>query len=251
MTQLKLHYKLLFSLVAVIFAAWGYLFYQHWLMSSQPMSSMWMPPSALTPWQWQDYLLIYSMWAIMMCAMMLPSAIPMIYAFSKVSHQRSANAHRLIIIFIFAYFLVWLLFSVALSLLQKQLHDLNWLSPMMENQNRLLSGGIFLLTGLYQLTPVKNACLKHCQTPVGFLLNHWRNGQKGAFIMGFTHGLNCLGCCWAQMLLMFSVGVMNIIATALITLLILIEKTLPLQSRPYCIVSGLAFCVWGSVILGS
>lgn len=249
MANLNYKYQVFPPLLAVIVSAWGYLFYQHGLMSSQSMSTMWMPPSAATAWRLSDFILVYSMWAVMMAAMMLPSAIPVIQAFGKICLRQSKQAVQLTALFILAYFSVWLLFSVGLTLLQKQFHSLDWLSPMMESQSSLLSGGILILAGLYQFTPVKNACLKQCQTPFGFLLNHWQKGPAGAFQMGFMHGMTCLGCCWAEMLIMFSVGVMNLLAMALITLLVITEKTLPSKFGFFRIFTGVFFFGWGLLIV--
>ncbi|MDI1231963.1 MAG: DUF2182 domain-containing protein [Methylobacter sp.] len=235
--------------LAGILAAWGYLFYQHGQMTSQPMSSMWMPPSEPLAWRFTDFALVYFMWAVMMAAMMLPSAIPMILAFARVCRQRNKISHKLTYLFISAYLGIWLLFSSALTLLQWQMHGLAWLSPMMENQNSILAAGILFLAGFYQFMPIKNACLIHCKTPMGFLLNEWQDGAAGAFNMGLKHGVNCLGCCWAQMLIMFAVGVMNLLGMALITLLVILEKSMPLESKLICKTVGVAFLAWGIVLL--
>lgn len=231
--------------MAIIFAAWGYLFYQHLQMTAQPMLSIWMPPSEPLAWHFIDFALIYFMWAVMMAAMMLPSAISMILAFAKVCRQQ----HIRIYLFTFAYLVVWLLFSVVLTLLQWQMHGLGWLSPMMDNQNSLLAAGILLLAGVYQFMPLKNACLTHCKTPLGFLLNEWQAGNIGAFNMGLKHGANCLGCCWAQMLIMFAVGVMNLLGMALITLLVILEKILPIKAKLICKAVGGIFLLWGVFLL--
>jgi predicted metal-binding membrane protein len=120
---------------------------------------------------------------------------------------------------------------------------------MMANQNSLLAAGILFLAGFYQFMPIKNACLTHCKTPMGFLLNEWQEGGKGAFKMGLKHGVNCLGCCWAQMLIMFAVGVMNLLGMALITLLVIAGKYLPLESTVICKAVGMVFLVWGIFLL--
>jgi len=235
--------------LAWVFAAWGYLFYQHNQMTSQPMSSMWMPPSEPLAWRFIDFALVYFMWAVMMAAMMLPSSIPMILAFARVCRQQNKTPYKLTYLFTSAYLGIWLLFSSALTLLQWQMHGLAWLSPMMNNQNSILAAGILFLAGFYQFMPIKNACLTHCKTPMGFLLNEWQDGAAGAFTMGLKHGANCVGCCWAQMLIMFAVGVMNLLAMALITLLVISEKSMPLQSKLICNAVGVGFLVWGAFLL--
>jgi predicted metal-binding membrane protein len=251
MGRFKAQTSILAVVLVWIFAAWGYLFYQHQQMTYQPMSSMWMPPSEPMAWGLMDFVLVYFMWAVMMAAMMLPSAIPMILAFTRVCRQQNKAPGKLAYLFTSAYLAIWLLFSSALTLLQWQMHGLTWLSPMMENQNSILAAGILFLAGSYQFMPLKNACLTHCKTPMGFLLNEWQNGPIGAFKMGLKHGANCLGCCWAQMLIMFAVGVMNLLGMALITLLVLSEKTIPLESRLICKTVGIVFLTWGTFLLMS
>jgi predicted metal-binding membrane protein len=241
--------SILAVVLALIFAAWGYLFYQHHQMASQPMSSMWMPPSELMAWGFIDFALVYFMWLVMMAAMMLPSAIPMILAFARVCRQQNKAPIKLTYLFTSAYLGIWLLFSSALTLLQWQLHGLAWLSPMMDNQNAILAAGIIFLAGFYQFMPVKNACLTHCKTPMGFLLNEWQDGTVGAFTMGLKHGANCLGCCWTQMLIMFAVGVMNLPGMALITLLVILEKSMPVESKFFSKAVGIAFLIWATFLL--
>jgi predicted metal-binding membrane protein len=141
------------------------------------------PPNSPRQWQLTDFVVVYSMWAIMMAAMMLPSAVPMIKAFSKSCRQRYEDDMPFSILFSLAYLLVWLVFSVILTLLQWQLHGLQWLSGMMENSNAFLAAGILIMAGIYQFTALKNACLQHCRSPFSFLLNSWQNGRQGAFNM--------------------------------------------------------------------
>ena len=240
---------ILLSLLALVLSAWGYLIYQHWQMNSLPMSEMWMPPSDTVAWQTSDFGLVYLMWAAMMAAMMLPSAVPMLLAFSQVSRKRYPSPVKIDFIFISAYLLVWLLFSIAMALLQWQLHGLHVISPMMDTESQYLGGAIFLVAGVYQLTPLKNSFLQYCRSPAGFLLNEWREGAKGAFTMGLKHGSTCVGCCWAQMLIMFAVGVMNLFAMALITLLVIAEKIAPIRSRLICRSTGILFIGWGLWLL--
>lgn len=237
------------ALLTVIFLAWGYLFYQHWQMNAQPMADMWMPPAEIFAWSYLDFSLVFVMWAIMMAAMMLPSAIPMILAAARVYQQRKTKYYQLTFIFTLAYLCVWFFFSVLLTLLQWQMHGLAWLSPMMENRNPLLAAGILILAGIYQFLPIKNVCLRHCRTPMSFLLNEWQEGHLGAFIMGLKHGTTCLGCCWAQMLIMFAVGVMNLLGMALITLIVLFEKLVPIDPKYVSRIGGVAFVLWGIYFL--
>jgi predicted metal-binding membrane protein len=240
---------ILVSLLAIIVFAWAYLIYQHWQMTSLPMSEMWMPPAEMAAWKPADFALVYLMWAAMMTAMMLPSAIPMIFAFSQVARRRYPVPQKYSFLFIYGYLLVWLVFSIGMALLQWQLHGLQVISPMMETESELLCAVIFLAAGIYQLTPLKNRFLRYCRSPAGFLLNEWREGAKGAFQMGLKHGSTCIGCCWAQMLIMFAVGVMNLFGMAFMTLLILGEKIVPIKSHLICRVGGVLFMGWGLWLL--
>lgn len=108
--------------------------------------------------------------------------------------------------------------------LQYLLIELRWYSDLMESENRWLSALILTLAGLYQFTTWKHACLKQCQSPLSFLTRHWRDGYDGAFLMGVQHGWYCLGCCWMIMLVLFAVGVMNLLWIALLSAIVLIEK---------------------------
>ena len=225
------------------------MIYQQWQMTSLPMSEMWMPPATAEQWRLSDFAVVYVMWAVMMAAMMLPSALGMIKVFSKTCQQRYGSDTPYSTLFSLAYLLVWFTFSIVLTLLQWQLHGLHWLTGMMDNSNTPLAAAILIVAGLYQFTALKNACLKHCRLPISFLLNYWQNGKLGAFNMGIIHGNTCLGCCWAQMLIMFAVGVMNITAMVLITLFILLEKSLPVNESIISKTAGGLFCLWGGVLL--
>ncbi len=215
------------------------------------MSEMWMPPSGLSSWEAVDFALVFIMWAVMMAAMMLPSAIPMVLAFSRVCRQQNHAGSALTFLFVLAYWVAWLGFSLILTLLQWQFHRLAWLSPMMDQNSPLLASVILFLAGAYQFMPLKNACLNHCRTPMGFLLNEWRAGKKGAFKMGLKHGVTCIGCCWAQMMIMFAVGVMNILGMALITLLVIMEKMAPVNPVLISRFFGVGFVLWGGYFLSN
>lgn len=243
--------RILILLTIVTLSAWAGLVYQYWQMTRLSMSEMWMPPDSVWQWKMSDFVVVYVMWAIMMAAMMLPSAYTMIKAFSKSCQQRYGSDIPYSTLFALAYLLVWFAFSILLTLLQWQLHSLKWLSGMMENDNTLLAAGLFILAGIYQFTALKNACLSRCRSPFSFLLNSWQNGKLGAFNMGVIHGSNCLGCCWAQMLIMFAVGVMNISAMVLLTLFILLEKSLPVNEVFISKIAGCLFCFWGIFLIYS
>jgi predicted metal-binding membrane protein len=192
-----------------------------------PMSgaSAWM----MTPvWDAPHLLLLWAMWAVMMTAMMLPSAAPMIVL---------AGAERGGFVAL-GYILVWAGFSVAATGLQWLLTKLLILTPMMEMSSRTAAAVVLAFAGVYQLTPLKHACLTTCQAPMGFLARRWRNGRGGAVLMGIEHGIHCVGCCWALMLLLFAGGVMNLAVIAALTLFVAFEKLVPVG-------------VWGARISGA
>ena len=146
--------------------------------------------------------------------------------------------------FSLGYLTSWAAFSLVATLAQWALHSAALLSPMERTTSSVLEGVLLLAAGVFQWTPLKHACLSRCRTPLGFLLNEWREGARGAFIMGIRHGTFCVGCCWLLMALLFVTGVMNLLWVAIIAAFVLIEKVLPvdkwvsLASGSVLIVSG-------------
>ena len=126
------------------------------------------------------------------------------------------------------YLIVWIVFSLGATALQRGLAALLVVSPMMEVTSSRFGAMLLLLAGVYQLTPMKHACLRTCQSPLGFLMSRWRAGWPGAFVMGLEHGAYCVGCCWALMLLLFAGGVMNLTVIAALTAFVAFEKLAPL-----------------------
>ncbi len=184
-------------------------------------------------WDWTCALLLFAMWEIMMIGMMLPSAAPALLLYAAVVRKSQDRASTRLRVYAFAcgYLAVWTLFSAAVTPLQLMLRDLMLLSPMLELQNRPLSGVVLILAGVYELTRFKRSCLKHCRSPAELIVEQFRPGTMGALRMGFEHGLYCLGCCWALMLLLFVGGVMNLWVIAAISLFILFEKLAPFGMR--------------------
>jgi predicted metal-binding membrane protein len=180
-------------------------------------------------WDTAHVLLLLAMWVVMMVGMMLPTAAPTLLLYAGVLRKSvpGAPAQLLVAAFATGYLLVWTLFSVVATVLQRLLSETMLLSPMMELQNRTWAGALLVIAGVYQLTPLKSSCLQHCRSPVAFISQHWRADTRGALRMGLTHGLFCLGCCWALMLLLFVGGVMNLWVIAAITLFVLMEKVAP------------------------
>jgi predicted metal-binding membrane protein len=129
-----------------------------------------------------------------------------------------------VLLFALGYMTVWLGFSAAATLAQWALHHAALLSVSMAVASPRVAGALLVAAGVYQLTPAKRACLEHCQSPLGFLMSHWRDGPAGTYQMGIRHGIYCLGCCWALMAVLFAVGVMNLAWVGTLTVFILLER---------------------------
>ncbi|WP_375737645.1 DUF2182 domain-containing protein [Pseudomonas boanensis] len=204
------------------------------------------------PWTIRDAVLMFAMWSIMMVGMMVPSATPMFLLYQQTIRKRLPTDQRNLALLLFcsAYLLVWSGFSLLATLLQWLLDQQALLSMNMRSQSQWLATAFLLCAGLYQFVPAKRACLRHCQSPLQFLLGYWRPGPSGAWHMGLAHGLYCLGCCWALMGVLFVVGLMNLLWVALIGAYVLLEKYLPAGgwlSR----MSGLLLVLWGLLVLHS
>jgi predicted metal-binding membrane protein len=229
------------SALAVIAAlAWAYVL---WLaadmgMDGMAMSGFRMVPAgmgvmapAVAPWSAVEFALVFVMWAVMMIGMMAPSAAPMILMYARVGRQAKGAGKPLAATGWFAsgYFLAWAGFSLAATLVQWMLERQALLDADMASANMLLGAVVLIAAGIYQWTPIKNACLAQCQTPVRFLMSHggFRSDVLGCLHLGFLHGIHCVGCCWVLMALLFVVGVMNVLWIALLALLVLLEKLTP------------------------
>lgn len=201
---------------------------------------------------WDAGLLLLSalMWSIMMIAMMLPSATPMVLSFIRLQLKRQSQrqAVGLTWLFIAGYLIAWTLFSLAAALTQWALHGLGQMSSAMGSVDPLLAGGFLIGAGLFQWSGLKNACLAKCRSPLNFLLNEWRGGGTGDLIMGLHHGAFCIGCCWMLMLLMLVGGVMNLLWMAAITFYVLAEK-LVLKMQQWVRITGILLVAAGALII--
>ena len=222
--------------------AWIYL-----IRMARSMAAMAMPE--MNMWATPDLSMLFVMWAVMMVAMMLPSAAPVIVLAVGTYRRRAGPAAWLIAgVFLGGYLIAWCLFSAVAALAQDGLHRMALLSPSMTASSAFLGGAILIVAGAYQWLPFKERCLSHCRSPMGFLMTEWREGLRGALRMGFRHGAFCVGCCWALMLLLFFAGVMNLVWVAAIAVLVLVEKASrlgPLAGR----VTGAALVVWGAIVI--
>jgi predicted metal-binding membrane protein len=185
--------------------------------------------TGINRWTATEFGLTLTMWALMMIAMMVPTAAPMTLMYAAVARKAAAQRKPLAptIVFVTGYIVMWTIFSLVATVAQHALDQAALLSPMMVSASARLGAAILIAAGLYQLTPFKNACLKKCRTPAHFMSRHWRIGNLGAFRMGLTLGAYCVGCCWILMALLFVGGVMNLAWIAAIAIFVLLEKTIP------------------------
>jgi len=206
-----------------------------------------MTPAVWTP---RYAVLMLLMWWVMMVAMMLPSAAPMILLFATVNRKQRETGHPHVATSMFSvgYLAAWAGFSLVAVILQWGLERTGILSPMLIGTNMIFGGVLLLAAGVYQLTPIKHACLRHCRSPLAFLGTHWRRGTRGALSMGLVHGAFCVGCCWFLMGLLFFGGVMNLYWIAGLALFVLFEKTVP-AGHWLGYATGVALLVWGAGVL--
>jgi predicted metal-binding membrane protein len=196
--------------------------------------------------------IMFAMWWVMMAAMMLPSAAPILLLFARINRKEKAAGRPFIPTGIFAagYLVAWGGFGALATGMQWELERLGLLSPMMVTTDYWLGGAILLAAGVWQLTPMKSICLRHCRSPMGFLVQSWRPGPGGAFRMGLEHGSFCLGCCWFLMGLLFFGGIMNLFWIIGLAAFVLLEKTVPMASRIGRIV-GVGVAAWGVLLLAT
>jgi len=256
------------ALAVLTILAWAYTI---WLAKTMDMGGMSMPkPSdlgmpnapgmgmgamlapAFKPWSAADFIVMFLMWTVMMVGMMTPSAAPMILIYARVGRHAALQGRPLAATGFFAggYLLAWAVFSFVATLGQWLLERAALLTPMLTAANDFLGGLVLIAAGLFQWTPAKDACLKHCQAPLSFVQRHggFRRDARGSLQLGFHHGIYCVGCCWALMALLFVGGVMNIVWIAGLTIFVLLEKAVP-AGRIISRVSGAGLIVWGAWLL--
>ncbi|WP_262273225.1 DUF2182 domain-containing protein [Microvirga yunnanensis] len=255
--------SLLVSLVVLTIGAWGLTLYQALtverptsvaVLGSPPSGGMdgmtmaGMPAAGLSV---TGAAIFVAVWTVMMAAMMLPAAAPMILTFAQAQARRDRAVLVPTWIFVAGYGLVWLLAGWVVYPVVQWGHDMAS-SPVATgsfNWAPLALGGTLIVAGLYQLTPLKRLCLSHCRSPLAFVALHWREGRGGALRMGVLHGLYCLGCCWALFGILVAAGVMNLAWMLLLTLLVFAEKVLPWGWRLSPII-GVALVAGGLTVAG-
>jgi predicted metal-binding membrane protein len=194
----------------------------------------------------------FVMWTVMMAVMMLPSALPIVRLVAASNRRAVADgaADTPPALFVAGYLVTWTGFSALATTLQALLRSLALLTNALSMRDPRLGGAILIIAGAWQFTPWKGGCLDHCQNPLSFLLLHWREGARGALVMGVRHGLFCVGCCWALMLVLFVVGVMNLWWVAALAVFIVLEK-LALGGRWLPRIAGVGLMCWGVALLVS
>ena len=209
------------SLAAVTAGCWVYLVAVHAAMGSMG-SALAMPMTAA--WSAGDVVLMWVMWAVMMAAMMLPAATPMVAAYARTVRSPRSGVRGSTVLFVSGYVAVWSGVAVVATGAQWLLHQAALVDAMGASTTRWLAAPVLAAAGAYQFTDLKRVMLARCRSPLGFMLHDWRDGRFGALVMGAHHGVLCLGCCWALMALLFVLGVMNLWWIALLATTVLVEK---------------------------
>ncbi len=239
------------GIVMVLAISWGYLVYMAWGMENMDVSADWWFMPRMSNWGGADLTLVFAMWAIMMAAMMLPSAVPLLLLLARVNSQRYTRARALLATSALGlgYVTAWGAFSALATLAQWGLLEARLVSPMMVSSSPYLSALLLAAAGAYQFTAWKYACLSQCRSPLSALMTQKREGISGALLLGLRQGAYCIGCCWLLMVLLFVLGVMNLLWIVALTLLVLLEKFLR-QPRWFVQLIGAALLVWAVLVAG-
>jgi predicted metal-binding membrane protein len=241
---------ILLALCGVTAIAWVYLLLMARDMEEMAgdMTDMVMPLT--DSWTASVFALTFAMWWVMMLGMMLPSAAPMIFTFATLNRNRRAKGETFVptSVFVLGYLIAWGAFSAAATVAQWALDGFVLLTPMLAIGSWTLGGALLIAAGLYQFSPLKQACLRACRSPFAFVLNHWRDGRGGALRMGLEHGVYCIGCCAVLMALLFLAGAMNLLWVAALAAFVFAEKLLP-GGVWIGRAGGVAMLVYGAVLL--
>ena len=242
---------LLGSVFTVLIIAWGYVVSMAWGMKNMDISMEWWTMPRMRDWDGADLALVFAMWAIMMAAMMLPSAVPLLLLLSRSNSQRYNGPRALLAssASAFGYLTAWGAFSGLATLAQWGLLEARLVSPMMVSSSPYLSALLLAAAGAYQFTAWKYACLSLCRSPLSTLMTQQRDGITGALLLGLRQGAYCIGCCWLLMTLLFVLGVMNLLWIMALTLWVLVEKSLH-QPRWFVQFSGAALLISAVLVAG-
>jgi predicted metal-binding membrane protein len=234
------------GLLAATVTAWIALAQASSSQMSGATSAMASMSAGAVRWSLHDAWLVFAMWTVMMIAMMLPSASPMIEMYARVGRGRDAEQGARTWIFVSGYLLAWAGFSAVMTAVQYTLERADLITDA-ARMGSLAAGLLLIATGMFQFTPLKQACLTQCRSPLGFFMTRWRPGIKGALSMGLEHGAFCVGCCWLLMALMFVAGAMNLAWAAALTIFVLVEKVAPWRDT-IVRVSGIAMIASGAAL---
>lgn len=237
---------LLGGLVVVTGLSWAYLLHMAWDLNDVIRSHTSAAMPSVHSWSAWEFGTALVMWSIMMLGMMLPVVSPWLWAFGVVTREQDARSMPFpkISVFLLGYGTVWLAYSVLAATSQWLLQRFALLSHDWVMTNPILASVLLIIAGIYQWTPLRDACMSHCRSPFGFFLSNWREGTRGAYTMGVRHGVYCVGCCWAIMALALVFGVMNLLWMALVIVFLLLERANFFglwMSR----VAGTLLAVWG------
>jgi predicted metal-binding membrane protein len=232
---------------------WGYLLAHAFKLA--PPGMRWLAETALlrqppSPYRLDQVPPVFAMWSVATCAVMLPACAPLVLLFADVSRLHHPVRFPLLatMVFVLASLAAWCGFGALATLAQWALHNAGALDAAGALSNTTATGLALAAAGAWQWTPLKHGSLDHCRAPLSFVLTGWRPGAWGAFRMGLRHGVHCIDCCWALMLLLFASGVMNLAAIAALTALVTAEKLLPRGVVLACI-GGLLLVAWGTYVL--
>lgn len=202
-------------------------------------------------WSLAQAALMVTMWAVMMAAMMLPSAVPMVLAYDQMDRGSAQTRGGSTVLFVTGYIVVWVVFAVAATGLQWALHNMALVDGMGAATEGGLAGLLLVGAGVFQFSPVKKRSLGACRTPMGFLMTSWRDGRLGALRMGLHHGTLCFRCCWALMILLFVLGVMNLAWVVILATFVLAEKV-SRRGEAISAIGGVIMIAWGvgAVLVG-
>jgi predicted metal-binding membrane protein len=231
---------ILASLAVLSAGSWAILIWQARNMGTQGMG--------LT--MGMDAALFIGIWIAMMVAMMFPASAPMILVFAQIQAGKRQQGRAAVPTWLFTatYLLVWSVFGGLAYAAAMGAERVGGNSSWFMSNGQRLAGVVLIAAGIYQVTPLKRACLAKCRSPLAFIMTSWRDGYAGAVRMGLSHGLYCLGCCWLLFVILFPLGMMNIAALAVITLLIFAEKSLPFGGRLSWVAGGALICYGFAVV---
>ena len=224
--------------VLLVLAAAGWVVFLR--QASEPMEMRDMGPDLTMGGSWPLFL---AMWVAMMVAMMFPAAAPMVLMYGRMRKSDPAS----VALFTGAYIALWFVFGLGAYLLSAAIEDAASGSEWVAMNWGRAGGALLVLAGVYQLSPLKDVCLRHCRTPLSFVMTRWRDGRSGALRMGLIHGVYCVGCCWLLFLILIPLGVMNVAAMVAVAALVFAEKVIP-HGRGFGMLAAAAMIAYGLAV---